>query len=69
MANRKRVSTEVVKCRQCEFDDLERYAVVILYEDGEVEVRCAGCCSACNYQPPVLRRRGSTGEGEEGNEA
>lgn len=48
-----------MKCRQSEFDDKERYAVVILYEDGVIEVRCTAGCSACKYQPPVLREEGS----------
>ncbi|MBA7701772.1 hypothetical protein ES703_110518 [subsurface metagenome] len=52
MADRKRVFTEVVKCRQCEFDDRERCAVVILYEGGVIEVRCNGGCSKCKYRPP-----------------
>jgi len=34
MANRKWVSTEVVRCRKCEFDDRERYVVVIAYRMG-----------------------------------
>ena len=50
IANRKRVSTEVVRCRKCEFDDKERYVVVTAYEDGDVEVRCDGGCSACKYR-------------------
>jgi len=53
MADRKRVSTEVVGCRECEFDDKEHYAVVILYEGGVIEVRCTSGCSKCKYQPSV----------------
>jgi len=68
MADRKRVSTAVVKCRECEFDDRERYVIHIVYENGDVEVRCNGGCSACKYRRPVLRRKESTGKGGEGNE-
>jgi hypothetical protein len=39
MAVRKRVSTTVVKCRECEFDDTERYVRIIVYEDVEVHCR------------------------------
>ena len=54
MADKKRASTEVVRCRECQFDDRERCVVIIVYEDGDVEVRCNGGCSACKY-----RRTGS----------
>jgi len=50
MADRKRVSTTVVRCRECEFDDKERYVVVIVYQGGHVEVCCNGGCSACKYR-------------------
>ena len=50
MADRKWGSTEVVKCRECEFDDRERYARVIVYEDGDVEVHCSGGCLKCKYK-------------------
>ena len=50
MAARKRVSTEVVKCRECEFDDRERYVITTTYEDGDVEVRCNGGCAVCKYR-------------------
>ena len=41
------VSVEVVKCRDS-FDQ-EHDAVVIVYEDGSVEVRCPGGCYGCPY--------------------
>jgi len=68
MADRKWGSTQVVKCQECEFDNRERYVVVVAYEDGVLEVRCNGSCSACQYQPPALKRKGLISEGKEGNE-
>ncbi len=62
MADRKWGSTEVVKCRECEFDDRERYVVVIAYEDGDVEVRCNSGCSGCKYK----YQRGNLTEGRKG---
>ena len=58
MADRKRVSTTVVRCRECEFDDSERYVIVAAYEDGDVEVRCNGGCSACKYRDASVEAKG-----------
>jgi len=63
MANRKRVSTRVVKCRECEFDDEERLARIIVYEDGDVEVHCSGGCLKCKYQQRVDIGRGGQDAG------
>ena len=42
------VATETVKCNYK--DDEEHYAVVIVFEDGEVDVRCSGDCAYCVYK-------------------
>ena len=63
MADRKRVSTTVVRCRECEFDDMERYAVVIVYQDGDVEVCCSGDCSPCKYERLKGGSKGVTSPG------
>ena len=39
-----------MKCRECEFDDRERYVIMTTYEDGDVEVRCNGDCAVCKYR-------------------
>ena len=46
------VSTETVKCNYRE--DEEHVAVVIVFEDGEVQVRCSGRCAYCKYGRVVL---------------
>jgi len=68
MADRKRVSTAVVRCRECEFDDRTRYVVVVVCEDGDVEVRCNGGCTTCKYRDASVEAKGLTGEAKEGNE-
>ena len=48
------VAVETVKCNYRE--DEEHVAVVIVFEDGEVEVRCSGgCFYSCRYGRCVNR--------------
>jgi len=47
------VSTQVVRCRECSTDDRVHEAVLIVYEDGYVEVRCDGGCTRCRYTEPA----------------
>ena len=48
MAEKEIVSTQIVKCR--ERYEVECQAVVIVYENGDVKVQCAGGCGKyCQY--------------------
>lgn len=45
------VSTEVIHCNQ--WGDEGVQAIIIVFEDGTVEVRCEGHCTPCRYGNPV----------------
>ena len=48
MAKKEVVSTQIVRCR--ERYEVEYQAVVIVYENGDVEVQCDGACGKhCQY--------------------
>jgi len=54
MAEKEVVSTQIVKC--CERYELEYQAVVIVYDNGDVEVQCdGGCGKYCQYDLKNLR--------------
>ena len=57
MAEKEVVSTQIVKCR--ERHEEEYQAVVIVYENGDVEVQCdGGCGKYCHYglNKPVVQK-------------
>lgn len=45
---RKVVSTEVITCHRLGDEGVE--AVIIVFDDGTVKVRCEGCCRDCYYE-------------------
>ncbi len=48
---RKVVSTQIVHCKQWSDEGVD--ALLVVYDDGTVEVHCEGSCSPCRYGKQV----------------
>lgn len=52
---KQRLSTKAVKCSECA-DKRKRFAVIIVWDDMSVEVRCGGDLSRCKLEREGLGR-------------